>query len=196
MTDTSVNNNDPQHIFWKESEKPVPAWFKDALDRVGGIDSFGDSRLRARYDGTKFKEGVWIIEEKWGPEAFGTVEDWKETQTVTDYYGTVDFGDFPKRGLYMAIMAWTDHEGRPVELSHDLIERLNYQRQMRETKNITPAQVALDVEMKLQDAEKAQQQRYEDAQKGIAEHLKTNMPRIQAAQSRVMSVPKIIHSLN
>jgi hypothetical protein len=66
-----IGDQDPQKMFWKESQKRVPEHIERQLTDLLGRDHAGDPVLRVRYDAEKFKEGAWIVEEKIHPSAFG-----------------------------------------------------------------------------------------------------------------------------
>jgi hypothetical protein len=145
--------------------------------------------LRVRYDAEKFKEGAWIVEEKIHPSAFGSKEDWDRTSVVYEDGVKYDFGSFPKRGIYMAVMVWCDHEGHPLEPNQDMIDRLKFQIHARQTKNISPEQVIYEIELEQNRIEKLQQKRWNEAVDQMAEDLKRDKEKIFAASTRVQGLP-------
>lgn len=187
---TQVLENDPQAMFHQTSDARVPEYIEKDLTAIFGRDRFGDPVVRVRFDKERFKEGCWIVEEKWGPEAFGSIEDWKKTQVLYDTDGTkIDFGDFPSRGMYASIMLWVDENSSPKPLSNELIERLQFQKQMREQKSITPEQVAAETTLREAEVERIQNERFKAAQDRIAEDMKLNADKILTGKTRVMGLP-------
>jgi len=184
MFAAKVEKLDPQEIFWKKSDAEVPQWFAERLAAEFGKDDLGDPRIRVRLDATKFSEPIWIVEEKWGPEIFGSIEEWNATRRATDEHGTVDFGDFPRRGIYASIMLWADHEGRPMPLGEELITRLHRQRRAREEKSISPEQVMMDEMEREMLAERQQEERKQQAIKELADEINSNADKIIAGATR------------
>lgn len=187
---TTVTQNDPQAMFHKASDAPVPEWIERELTKLLGHDDLGDPVLRVRFDAERFKEGCWVVEEKWGPQVFGDPAEWAKTQVLRDDDGTiVDFGAFPSRGIYASIMLWVDHDGRPLPLGNELLERLKFQIYQRAAKSITPEQVAAETALKEAETEQLQNERFLAAQNQIAEDMKMDANKILKARSRVTSLP-------
>lgn len=193
---STISERNPQHIFWKQSDVDVPKDFEARLLQVFGKDEVGDPLVRVRLDAQRFREPVWVVEEKWSPAAFGSVEEWNKTKVMYEDGIPYDFGDFPSRGIYASVMLWTNHEGYPLPLNDDLIERLQYQRQAREAKNISPQQVYADTMRKEEAVEAQQIARYEQAQKELIEDLKKDKEKIFAATTRNYLLPNKILPLN
>jgi len=180
--------------FELKDQPHTPPFITEGLLSLGGKDEFGDPVLRLRFDDVKFKEGMWIVEEKWPPSAFGSRDEWKESEFFIDT--VVDFGAFPSRGYYAAVFAWSDHEGKPLPLSQALLDRLQIQQKLREEKNISPEQVAADTERQMAEHEAQQDARYLEAAQDVAESLKKDANSIIARRGRVMSLPKGNIALN
>ena len=198
---TIIGANDPQKIFWKESDASVPKDFADDLVKAFGTDQFGDPLLRVRWDAQRFPEGMWIVEEKWHPDVFGSIEEWNRSKVMYEAGIRYDFGDFPSRGIYAAIMMWADYEGRPKPLSPRLIENLQQQRRARETKGISAAQVMADEMEREARAEAQQRERRKEIETQLAEDMKKDKEKIFSASTRKMfeigkSTPKNIITLN
>lgn len=191
-----IGDNDPQAIFWRQSDRAVPVYIEKQLTAMCGKDLYGDPVLRVRFDKSRFKEGCWVVEEKWSPAAFGTPFEWNQTKSVYIDGEKIDFGDFPNRGLYMGVMVWCDENGQSIEPNQEMIDRLNFQRQQRETKDISPEQVAYEVEDMMLRVERQQKERFEQAQKEIAEDQKSRIDLIAKMGTTAMGLPQGIISKN
>lgn len=175
---------------------PVPKAFAQRLKALFGTDRFGDANVRVRFDAKRFLEGCWVVEEKWAPEAFGDIRDWNKTKVMYEDGIRHDFGDFPSRGLYASVMVWCDAEGRTLPLNDALIERLCFQKQQREIKNIPAEQVALDVAAKEALVERQQFARRDQAIIELSDGLKKDKEKIVIAASRVQSLPQTVKAKN